>query len=82
VDHKELTLQTEKDKKNTISAVSNENKKWGGKWEIAPEKFQEKKMRNKGLVKFTYFGKHFKILTVVFRNTKTRITSGPGVGLI
>jgi len=28
------------------------------------------------LVKFTYFGKHFKILLVVSRNTKIRITSG------
>ena len=51
MDHKELTLQIEKDqnKKNTILAVSNENKKREN-WEIAPEKFQENKMGNEELV--------------------------------
>jgi hypothetical protein len=35
-------------------------------------------MRNKKLVKCTYFGKHFKILTNLFRKPKIRITSGSG----
>jgi hypothetical protein len=45
---------------------------------MMPEQFKGKKMRNKKLTKFTYFGKHFIILSNVFRETKIRISSGSG----